>query len=107
MACAGTASGVLDHALHALRADRGRPSRAGHQPDAGETDGSTTEPDGSLTADDLLAYVYALGGTAAFSDRFGDLLGEAAGPVRIPITADPALFGEAVALGRGLLWRHT
>ncbi|MYH75092.1 MAG: N-6 DNA methylase [Acidimicrobiales bacterium] len=59
------------------------------------------------TAEDLLAYVYALGGTAAFSEQFGDQLAEATGPVRIPITADRALFDEAVALGRDLLWHHT
>ncbi len=61
----------------------------------------------TLTAEDLLAYAYGLGGTPAFSDRFGDQLAEAAGPVRIPITADAGLFEEAVALGRDLLWWHT
>ena len=59
------------------------------------------------TAEDLTAYVYGLGGTAAFSERFGDQLAEAAGPVRIPMTSDRALFDEAVALGRDLLWWHT
>ena len=63
---------------------------------------------GSLpTAEDLLAYAYALGGTAAFSQRFAEQLAAAAGSVRIPITSDPALFAEAVALGRDLLWWHT
>ena len=60
-----------------------------------------------LAAEDLLAYVYALGGTAAFSECFADELAEAAGPVHIPITADPDLFRQAVALGRDLLWWHT
>lgn len=55
----------------------------------------------------LLAYVYGLTATAAFTDRFSDELGEAAGPVRIPITVDPELFDEVVALGKELLWLHT
>ena len=55
----------------------------------------------------LLAYVYGLTGTAAFTDRFTDELGEAAGPVRIPITADAELFDEVVAVGEELLWLHT
>lgn len=55
----------------------------------------------------LLAYVYGLTGTAAFTDRFTDELGEAAGPVKIPITADGELFDEVVALGEELLWLHT
>lgn len=55
----------------------------------------------------LLAYVYGLTGTAAFTDRFTEELGEAAGPVRIPITADAQLFDEVVALGEELLWLHT
>jgi len=59
-----------------------------------------------VSAEDLLAYVYALGGTEAFSDRFSEELAEAAGPVHIPITADTGLFRQAVALGRDLLWWH-
>ena len=54
---------------------------------------------GEASAEDLLAYVYALAGTAAFSDRFNDELAEAAGPIHIPITADPDLFWQAVTLG--------
>ncbi|MEZ5080030.1 MAG: type ISP restriction/modification enzyme [Thermoleophilia bacterium] len=53
----------------------------------------------------LLAYVYGLTGTSAFTDRFADER-EAAGRCRIPITADAELFDEVVALGR-LLWLHT
>ena len=60
-----------------------------------------------VAAGDLLAYVYALGGTAAFSDRFADVLAEGAGPVHIPITTDANLFQKAVELGRDLLWWHT
>ena len=60
-----------------------------------------------VAAEDLLAYVYSLGATAAFTDRFNEELAEAAGPIHIPITADPDLFRQAVALGRDLLWWHT
>ncbi|MXW94322.1 MAG: hypothetical protein F4110_12945 [Acidimicrobiaceae bacterium] len=60
-----------------------------------------------VAAEDLLAYVYSLGATAAFADRFSEELAEAAGPIHIPITADPDLFRQAVALGRDLLWWHT
>ena len=60
-----------------------------------------------VSAEDLLAYVYALGSTAAFTDRFDEELAEAAGPIHIPVTADPDLFRQAVALGRDLLWWHT
>ena len=62
---------------------------------------------GETSAEDLFAYVYALAGTAAFSDRFNDELAEAAGPIHIPITVDPDLFRQAVTLGRDLLWWHT
>lgn len=55
----------------------------------------------------LIAYVYGLTATAAFTERFSDELGEAAGPVRIPITADPGLFDDVIALGEKLLWLHT
>lgn len=61
---------------------------------------------GETSAEDLIAYVYALAGTAAFSDRFNNELAEAAGPIHIPMTADPDLFWRAVTLGRDLLWWH-
>ena len=75
-------------------------------------------PDGLLVAlsdglgieaatEDLIAYAYALGGTGAFKSRFNEELAEAAGPIHIPITADPDLFQQAVGLGRDLLWWHT
>ncbi len=56
---------------------------------------------------ELVAYLHALLGTSAFSDRFADELAEMAGPVHIPMTSNPDLFGRAVALGRDLLWYHT
>ncbi|MDE0613667.1 MAG: N-6 DNA methylase [bacterium] len=60
-----------------------------------------------VTAEDFLAYTYALGGTAAFGERFTEELAEGAGPVHIPVTTDADLFQQAVELGRGLLWWHT
>ena len=54
-----------------------------------------------------MAYAYALGGTSSFHSRFHEALAEAAGPIHIPITADPDLFQQAVELGRDLLWWHT
>ncbi|MYG94621.1 MAG: N-6 DNA methylase [Acidimicrobiia bacterium] len=60
-----------------------------------------------VTAEDLLAYVYALGGTSAFSERLADELAEGAGPVHLPITTEVDLFHQAVELGRDLLWHHT
>ena len=60
-----------------------------------------------VTVEDLAAYVHGLLGTGAFSQRFAEELAEGAGPVRVPLTADPALFWRAVAIGRDLLWWHT
>ena len=80
--------------------------------------GGPNVPDGLLVAlsdslgieaaaENLLAYAYALGGTSAFHSRFNEALAEAAGPIRIPITADLGLFQQAAELGRDLLWWHT
>ena len=60
-----------------------------------------------VSPEDMLAYVHALAGTAAFTERFEDELAEAAGPIHIPITTDPTLFQQAVELGGDLLWWHT
>ena len=60
-----------------------------------------------VTAEDLVAYLHGLLGTASFSRRFAEELAEAAGPVHIPITSDPDLFKRAVELGRVLFWWHT
>jgi hypothetical protein len=57
--------------------------------------------------DDFVQYVYGLGGTSAFSERFADELAIAAGPVHLPITKDRALFDEVAALGKELLAWHT
>lgn len=60
-----------------------------------------------ISVKDLMAYVYGLTATSAFAERFADELGEGAGPVRIPMTADPKLFSEGIALGTELLRWHT
>ncbi len=58
-----------------------------------------------VTADDLLAYLAGVAGHAGFVQRFeGDL---AAPGLRVPLTADAAIFDEAVQLGRRIVWLHT
>lgn len=58
-----------------------------------------------VPAEDFAAYVYAVLAQPAFTARFHDEL--AAREVRVPLTADAALFARAVALGRELLFLHT
>lgn len=60
-----------------------------------------------VTVEDVAGYVYGLTGTAAFSQRFEEELGEQAGPVHIPITRSYALFQQVSEFGRELLWWHT
>ena len=60
-----------------------------------------------LTVEDLVAYIYALLGTSAFSERFAATLAEMVGAVHIPITSNPDLLDRAMELGRELLWYHT
>lgn len=55
--------------------------------------------------EDIAAYVYALLSPTAYQQRFAAAL-ERPG-LRVPITADAALWAEAVAAGRELLWLHT
>ncbi len=55
--------------------------------------------------EDLAAYVYALLSAPALQARFAAAL-ETPGP-RVPMTADPGLWAEAVALGAELLGLHT
>lgn len=66
-----------------------------------------TELDAMILAEDLLAYVYALGATATFGEYFADELAEVPGAIHIPITLDYNLFRQGVTLGRDLLWWHT
>lgn len=55
--------------------------------------------------EEIAAYVYALLSATRYQQHFAEAL-KTPGP-RVPITADPELWAEAVALGRELLWLHT
>jgi len=55
--------------------------------------------------EDIAAYVYALLSATRYQQRFAEAL-KTPGP-RVPVTADPDLWAEAVALGRELLWLQT
>jgi hypothetical protein len=59
----------------------------------------------TLTAEDLLAYIAAAVAHPAYTARFAEEL-KAPG-VRVPLTADSAVWSEAVRLGRTVLWLHT
>lgn len=62
---------------------------------------------GNLTVADIFAYAYGICSTSAFSATFGAFLSEQAGPLRLPITKERAIFEEVVALGSDLLHWHT
>lgn len=59
----------------------------------------------SIADDDLLAYV---AGVCAHSDYTQRFRGELTQPgVRVPLTASPLLWEEAVEIGRHVIWLHT
>jgi hypothetical protein len=58
-----------------------------------------------LGVKELFSYAYALLAGADYTERFREEL-ETPGP-RVPLSADPGLFAEAVDLGQELLWLHT
>lgn len=60
------------------------------------------EPPG---VEDVAAYAYALLSASAYQARFAEALRTPG--LRVPITSDRALWHEAVAAGRELLWLHT
>ncbi|WP_292729467.1 type ISP restriction/modification enzyme [Microbacterium sp. UBA837] len=60
-----------------------------------------------ISPEEIVQYLYGIGGTAAFSERFAEELAVAAGPVHLPITKDRALFGAVATLGKELLAWHT
>jgi len=80
---------------------------AGTEPNvtAGLLDVLGKEHGATPSAEDLAAYVYALLGGQSYTQRFWNEL-ETPGP-RVPLTKDGALFDEAAALGRRLIWLHT
>ena len=51
-----------------------------------------------------MAYLAAVMAHPAFTARFKDLISPPG--LRVPLTADAALFAEAVALGREVIWLH-
>jgi hypothetical protein len=58
-----------------------------------------------VSAEDVMAYIAAVAAHPAYVERFrGDLKQPG---LRIPVTADGALFAEAVAVGREVIWLHT
>ncbi len=59
----------------------------------------------NITAHDMLAYIAAVVAHPAYTATFADELTTPG--IRVPITADPQLWGEAVELGRDVLWAHT
>jgi hypothetical protein len=60
---------------------------------------------GTVAAGDVLAYIAAITSHPAFTSNFSDELTTPG--VRVPITADPTMWEEAVRLGRRVLWLHT
>jgi hypothetical protein len=58
-----------------------------------------------VDAEDVLSYIAGVAGHGGFVSRFADEL--ATPGLRIPFTADAALFEEAIALGSRVVWFHT
>ncbi|MER9974563.1 type ISP restriction/modification enzyme [Mesorhizobium sp. M0085] len=58
-----------------------------------------------VSAEDVVAYLGAVMAHPVFTKRFQPDLVQPG--LRVPLTADPALFSEAVALGREVIWLHT
>jgi hypothetical protein len=60
---------------------------------------------GEVSPEDVMAYLAAVMAHPAFTKRFlPDLVQPG---LRVPLTADPALFTEAAALGREVIWLHS
>ncbi len=58
-----------------------------------------------VKAEDVMAYIAAVMANPAFTSRFAhDLVRPG---LRIPLAADRTLFGEAVVLGREVIWLHS
>jgi hypothetical protein len=58
----------------------------------------------AVSAEDVLAYIAAVTAHPAYIERFREDL-QTPG-LRLPLTADAALFAEAVQLGRRIVWLH-
>ncbi len=59
----------------------------------------------TVTAEDFLAYLAAVAANPAYTARFQKDLAQPG--LRIPLTARPKLFAQAVELGRRVIWLHT
>jgi hypothetical protein len=59
----------------------------------------------AVTGPDLFAYIAAVAASPAYTERFKSHLKQPG--LRIPITAERALFDEAVGIGREVVWLHT
>src|SRR5690606_15241292 len=55
--------------------------------------------------EDLVSYIAGCVAHRAFVPRFAEEL--VTPGIRVPLTADPGLWDEAVALGRDIVWLHT
>ncbi len=60
---------------------------------------------GEVSPQDVMAYIAAVMAHPAFTARFQPDLVQPG--LRVPLTADPALFAEAVEIGREVIWLHT
>jgi len=58
-----------------------------------------------VAPEDVMAYIAAVAAHPAYTARFAADLVQPG--LRIPLTGDPALFDEAVRLGREVIWLHT
>ena len=59
----------------------------------------------AVTAPDVVAYIAAVVAHPAYTRVFADDLTTPG--IRVPVTAEPALFDRGVELGRRVLWLHT
>jgi hypothetical protein len=58
-----------------------------------------------VTPEDFLAYLAGVAANPTYTARFQNDLSQPG--LRIPITAQPKLFAEAIELGRRIIWLHT
>ncbi len=65
----------------------------------------TTRYEAPVTAEDFLAYLASAAANPAYTARFQADLAQPG--LRIPLTAEPSLFTQAVHLGRRVIWLHT
>ncbi|MEV6031528.1 type ISP restriction/modification enzyme [Nonomuraea sp. NPDC052116] len=58
-----------------------------------------------VTAPDVLAYIAAVTAHSGYTSRFAENLRTPG--VRVPLTADPELWAQAVRVGKRIIWLHT